>query len=230
MPPPPTRVLLVEDDGQLRDGLRASLSEAGYRVECAESAAEARAQLRASFDLVLLDLGLPDADGLELCRELREAGDRTPIVVLSARAATGQLVLGLDDGADDYVAKPFQLAELLARMRSVLRRADRRAPVGRLRSGELWADPERRVAGRGDAEVALKPREFDLLLFLLRHAGRVWTRDQLLEQVWGHGFEGDERTVDNHVRRLRAKLEDNPSDPRHLRTVWGVGYQMAEGE
>ncbi|MEM7306355.1 MAG: response regulator transcription factor [Planctomycetota bacterium] len=222
------RILLVEDDPQLRSRLDASLSAAGYASATAASVAEARAVLAGGFDLILLDLGLPDADGLELCRELRSAGDRTPIIVVSARDATRQRVRGLDLGADDFVSKPFQLEELFARVRSVLRRAGHTAQAGRVTFRDLWADPRTRQAGRGDVEIALKPREFDLLLFLLRQPGRVWTRDQLLEHVWGHGFEGESRTVDLHVRRLRAKIEEDPSDPRYIKTVWGVGYHLAE--
>ena len=151
-----------------------------------------------------------------------------PIIILTARDAPEDRVRGLDVGADDYVIKPFHLPELIARVRSVMRRAGHAFGPGRVQHGILWADPERHVAGLDRTEVVLKPREFDLLLFLLRHPGRTWTREQLLDRVWGAEYEGDIRTVDLHVRRLRAKIEEDASDPRYLETVWGVGYRLRE--
>ena len=222
-----TRLLLVEDDVRIRTRIAAALGNAGYAVEQVGSVTDARIALCRTFDLVLLDLGLPDQDGLDLCRELRRAGDRTPIIVVTARDATHQRVRGLDVGADDYVVKPFQLDELFARIRSVLRRSVQHESAGRVAAGDLWADPRTRTAGRGPEEVSLKPREFDLLLFLLRHPDRVWTRDQLLDRVWNAAVGAGTRTVDLHVRRLRAKLERDPGDPRCLRTVYGVGYLLS---
>ena len=229
MPEARTRVLLVEDDEPIRTRLAASLTGASFEVDEAATVGEARAALTRTFDLILLDLGLPDCDGLDLCRELRREGNSTPIVILSARDATQQRVRGLDLGADDYLVKPFELDELFARIRSVLRRAGHQAGGGRLTCGELWADPDTRAAGLGDRTVELKPREFELLHFFLRHPGRVWTRDQLLERIWGPGYGGETRTVDVHVRRLRAQIEEDSSDPHYIKTVWGVGYRMAEG-
>ena len=222
------RILLVEDDLRIRQELQEALGGEGYAVEHSGSVRDAMIALCGSFDLVLLDLGLPDGDGLDLCRDLRRQGKATPVVVLTARDQPHQRVRGLDVGADDYVVKPFHLPELLARIRSVLRRAGVEGGQGRVALGDLWADPETRAAGRGTETFTLKPRELDLLVFLLRHPERTWTRDQLLERVWGVEFEGDTRTVDLHVRRLRAKIEEDPGDPRHLRTVWGVGYRMTE--
>ena len=151
-----------------------------------------------------------------------------PILILTARDAPEQRVRGLDVGADDYLVKPFHMPELLARVRSLLRRAGRSPGTGPIRCGDVWVDPTTRTAGRGDRTVDLKPREFDLLAFLLRHPGRAWTRDQLLDRVWGTSYDGETRTVDNHVRRLRSVLEDDPSDPRWITTVWGVGYRLRD--
>ena len=228
-----TRVLLVEDDDRIRTRMATALTDRGYSVEQVVSVTDARIALRRSFDLVLLDLGLPDEDGLDLCREVRRAGNRIPIIVVTARDATHQRVRGLDVGADDYVVKPFQLDELFARIRSVLRRTGIEPGEGRVACGEIWADPRTRTAGRGSNQVELKPREFDLLLFLLHHPERVWTRDQLLDRVWNAELGSETRTVDLHIRRLRSKLEEDPGDPRNIKTVYGVGYMLSpafEGE
>ena len=222
-----TRILLIEDDHPIRSRVATSLRAEGYQVREAADARQARVALPDGFDLVLLDLGLPDEDGVELCRSIRR-GDQIPIIILTAREGTGARVRGLDAGADDYLIKPFDLEELFARIRSVLRRTQspNNTPA---QCGDLWADPETRKAGRDQLEFELKPREFDLLFFLLRHPDRVWTRDQLLDQVWGPGFEGEARTVDLHVRRLRAKVEVDSGDPRYIKTVWGVGYTLSGG-
>ena len=222
------RLLLVEDDLRIRRELVDALEAAGYAVEVAASFAAARAALDTRRDLLLLDLGLPDGDGLDLCRELRRTGSELPILILSARDQPEQRVRGLDVGADDYIVKPFNLPELLARVRSALRRSGAAASPARLGVGDLWLDRESRRVGRGELRVQLKPREFDLLEFLLQHPGRAWTRDQLLARVWGPGYDGDARTVDSHVRRLRAQIEVDPADPVYIETVWGVGYRMRE--
>ncbi len=222
------RLLLVEDDPRIRTELLDVLRGAGFDVAVSVSFSDAAAAVKRSFDLILLDLGLPDGDGLDLCRRLREEGRSVPIIVLTARDAPEERVRGLDVGADDYIVKPFHVPELIARIRSVMRRAGRTLGNGRITLGPLWADPESRQAARHAEPIELKPREFDLLLFLLRNPGRVWTRDQLLDRVWGASFDGDTRTVDLHVRRLRTKIEENPSDPHLLETVWGVGYRMRE--
>lgn len=221
-------ILLVEDDTQIRVRLGESLVHAGYSVEMRESLAGARAALSVPYDLILLDLGLPDGDGLDLCRSLRRSGDSTPIIMLTARDSVQQRIHGLDIGADDYVIKPFQLEELFARVRSVLRRSGQQEVGGRVTCGDLWIDADQRASGRGSSEFQLKPREFDLLLFLMRHPDRVWTRDQLLDRVWGVDAVGGSRTVDLHVRRLRTQIEIDASDPHCLKTVWGVGYRMSE--
>ncbi|MEM1449416.1 MAG: response regulator transcription factor [Planctomycetota bacterium] len=223
------RLLVVEDDAHIRAELLDALRAEGFEAEVAVSYAMAQEALERHYDLVLLDLCLPDGDGLDLCRALRTAGRSVPIILLTARDAPEQKVSGLDAGADDYVAKPYHLGEVVARIRSLLRRTGKSPSGGFVRHLDLWIDLDRVQAGREDEQFRLKPREFDLLSFLVRNPGRAWTRAQLLDQVWGHEYSGDERTVDLHVRRLRAKLEENFDGPSYIETVWGVGYRMREG-
>ena len=228
----PEHILLIEDEIRVGMELERALVSAGYGVRQARDLAQARQESAGKHSLVLLDLGLPDGDGLELCRELRAAGNTVPIIILTARDTSPARVTGLDAGADDYIVKPFEMAEVLARIRSVLRRFKNQAMNVRVhRCGELWADAEARVAGCGEVEIEFAPREFDLLLFLLQNPGKAWTRDQLLKQVWGlRGGIGDSRTIDMHVRKLRRKIEDNPAAPRYIVTVWGVGYRLSDDE
>ncbi|HRX83794.1 MAG TPA: response regulator transcription factor [Phycisphaerae bacterium] len=221
-------VLLIEDDDRIRLEVSDALQAAGFEVQVCTTLAGAREAVRGPCNLVLLDLGLPDGDGLDLCRELRAGGSDMPIIILTARDAPEQRVRGLDVGADDYVVKPFHIPELIARIRGVLRRSGQTQAAGAARFGDLWIDPQARTAGRRDKRLDLKPREFDLLLFLMNNPGRAWTRDQLIEKVWGKSFEGDARTVDLHVARLRSKIEDDPADPRYVETVWGVGYRFQD--
>lgn len=223
-----TRLLLVEDDDQLRSSLLLALREADFSVGFAVSIEDARRNLDDAVELVLLDLGLPDGDGLEWCRALRDQDNRVPIIILTARDTPEERVRGLEAGADDYVVKPFHVPELVARIRSVLRRSTDASTSDRVVCRDLWADPVSRRAGRGERLIELKRREFDLLYFLLSHPGRAWTRDQLVDRVWSREFTGDPRTVDLHVRRLRAQVEDDPGSPCFIETVWGVGYRMAE--
>ena len=224
----PFTILVVEDDERIRSEVCELLAASGFGVRSVASVREAGLALERSFDLVLLDLGLPDGDGLDLCRDLRRSGCETPIVVLTARDAPSQRVRGLDLGADDYVTKPFHPPELVARVRTVLRRAIRDAPRGRVSHGPLWADLDSKAAGSGSETLQLPPREFDLLYFLLQHPGRAWTRDQLIDRIWGEEFDGDPRTIDLYVRRLRTQIETDAADPRWLQTVWGVGYRMSD--
>ena len=230
MPASELRILVVEDDSRVRRELLDALRAVGYEVDVCVSVRDGSHALLRPYDLVLLDLGLPDGDGLDLLRDLRGRGQGLPVLILTARDEPNQRVRGLDVGADDYVVKPFHMPELLARLRNLLRRAGRSAGPGPVRLGELWADPESRTAGRGAVRFELKPRELDLLLFLLRHPDRAWTREQLLDRVWGAAYAGETRTVDSHVRRLRAQVEEDAGDPRYIETVWGVGYRMREPE
>ena len=227
-----TRVLVVDDEPVLVDTIRYNLRREGYDVQVATDGNEAlKLAQAASPDLVVLDLMLPGMDGLEVCRQLRREST-VPIVMLTAKDDEVDKIVGLEVGADDYMTKPFSMRELLARVRAMLRRsrmqqqtpaADAAQPV---RSDDLEADPlQRRLTLRGTV-LQLKPKEFDLLVYLMQQRGRVLTRDQLLEKVWGYTFGGDTRTVDVHIRWLREKIEENPGSPRRLETVRGVGYRF----
>jgi DNA-binding response OmpR family regulator len=221
------RVLVVDDDPTVSDVVRRYLERAGLDVTLAgDGPAALRAYDAERPDLVVLDLMLPGLDGLEVARRLRSRPDEVPIVMLTALGEEADRVLGLQLGADDYVTKPFSPRELVLRVQSVLRRAGRTAPAPAetLVDGDLEVDVSRRVARLRGAELALTVREFDLLVFLMRHPGRAFRRAELLEQVWGWSF-GDQSTVTVHMRRLREKVEDDPADPRRIVTVWGVGYR-----
>ncbi len=227
------QLLLVEDDDAIAGALRLHLEEAGYRLHREADGALAMAAIdRQRWDLVLLDLMLPGADGWDVCRHLRARHADVPVIMLSARSAEAHRVLGLELGADDYLAKPFSMLELVARVRALLRRIEqmRLAPVqaAELRFGPFLLDTTRRELRRGTAPVPLTLREFDLLHFLIRHAGRAFSRGELLQRVWGAGFDGYEHTVNSHINRLRSKVEDDPRDPRRIVTVWGVGYRYEE--
>jgi DNA-binding response OmpR family regulator len=224
------RVVLVEDDERITSLLIEALGEAEFALTSCGDLAGGRAALEAGADLLLLDLGLPDGDGLELCREMRASGDQTPVIVLTARGEPTERVRGLEAGADDYLAKPFHLPELVARIQAVLRRVTMQTetaaePGDRLTMGPIWLDTITRRVGVGDQNVALKKREFELLEFFLRNPERAWTRLQLLEQVWGDNYACELRAVDLNVARLRAQLEQHT--PRLIHTVWGVGYRMS---
>ncbi|MEM7248931.1 MAG: response regulator transcription factor [Acidobacteriota bacterium] len=230
------RVLVVEDDGRIRQEVVEALRGAGATVEACATHVEAGQALTTPRDLVILDLGLPDGDGLQLCRRLRDDGRADPVIVITARDALEKRVEGLDAGADDYLTKPFHLAELLARVRTVLRRVstasrDTAAPSRKvLRAGHLELDAEARSVRKHGQPVSLTPREFDLLAFFMKHPRRAWTRAALLNAVWDRDDADDTRTVDLHVRRLRAKVEDEPGDPTFIVTIWGVGYSLQEPE
>ncbi|MEM9388632.1 MAG: response regulator transcription factor [Pseudomonadota bacterium] len=224
----PNTVLVVEDEARIREELARLLREAGFITELAGSLRDAAKALERPFDLVLLDLGLPDGDGLSLCKRLTAQHPSMPIVILTARDAVSQIVRGLDLGAADYIVKPCDPAELTARVRAALRRANPAPAAERLELDGLWADPSNYTAGTGAEVFELRRREFDLLYFLLQHPGRAWTRDQLLRHVWGEDFMGTTRTVDLCVRRLRARIEHNTNDPQWIKTIYGVGYRMRD--
>ena len=186
------------------------------------------------FDLVILDLMLPRLDGMEICRHLRRQKYYTPILMLTAKSSEMDRILGLERGADDYVTKPFSIKELLARVKAIFRRTDSVQggnPVeeeGVLKRKDLEINTAKRTVYRAGKGIELTAKEFDLLLYFARHPGRVYSRGQLLDAVWGYGQQGYEHTVNSHINRLRAKLELNPSNPRYIHTVWGVGYKFAE--
>jgi DNA-binding response OmpR family regulator len=222
-----TRILTVEDDERIRTAVRMALEDEGWEVVEAESGELAlEAWSNGPADVVLIDLMLPGMDGFEVCRALRRASD-VPIVMVTARADTHDVVAGLEAGADDYVTKPFQPKELSARIRALLRRA-RPAEPGRahLRFGELEVIPDEGVVRREGNEIHLTKTEFRLLCELASAPGRVFSREQLLERVWGYDYFGDGRLVDVHVRRLRTKVEADAANPRHVVTVRGLGYKL----
>jgi DNA-binding response OmpR family regulator len=224
-------LLLVEDDDAIAVALRLHLEGAGYRLRREADGQQAMAAIDSQrFDLVLLDLMLPGADGWEVCRHLRARHADTPVIMLSARSAEAHRVLGLELGADDYVAKPFSMLELLARIRALLRRVEQLRSSTASRQefsfGPFKLDTVRRELLCAGTTVPLTLREFDLLHFLLKHPGRPFSRSELLQRVWGDGFDGYEHTVNSHINRLRSRIEDNPREPRRVVTVWGVGYRF----
>jgi DNA-binding response OmpR family regulator len=224
-------LLLVEDDDAIAVALRLHLEDAGYRLHREADGQQAMAAIdRQRWDLVLLDLMLPGADGWEVCRHLRARHADVPVIMLSARSAEAHRVLGLELGADDYVAKPFSMLELVARVRALLRRIEQMRSTAAARQefsfGPFRLDTVRRELLRGSNVVPLTLREFDLLHFLLKHPGRPFSRGELLQRVWGEGFDGYEHTVNSHINRLRSRIEDDPRAPRRVVTVWGVGYRF----
>ena len=223
-------VLIVEDDPSILKGLQMNLGLEGFRTICAHDGEEGLAMMRSHKpDLVLLDLMLPKLGGLEVIKQLRVHDPDTPIIVLSAKDQEGDKVLALSLGADDYVTKPFSVVEVIARIRVALRRR-RRAKLGGTEAAARFGLVELDVAGRRilveGREVESTAREFDLILFLHSHPGTVFSREQLMQQVWGPNHFGTVRTVDNFIARLRAKIEDDPDNPKHIETVRGVGYRF----
>jgi DNA-binding response OmpR family regulator len=222
-------ILIVDDAPGLVKGLKLSLEQEHYRVSTALDGREALATLAAErFDLILLDLMLPEVDGLTICREVRKRS-ATPIIMLTARSEDTDKILGLELGADDYVTKPFNTRELIARIRSLFRRVEalsQPGPAEQIALGDLVISFARRRAEVGGHALDLSAREFDLLAAMAAHPGVVYTRQQLLDLVWGYDFEGDERTVDVALRRLREKVEPDPANPRYVRTMRGAGYYL----
>jgi two-component system, OmpR family, response regulator len=219
-------ILVVEDEASIASFVSLYLQNAGYSVRTAATGMDALAQVMTDMpSLIVLDLMLPDVDGIEVCRRIRKTSD-VPILMLTARDEDVDKIIGLEVGADDYLTKPFNPRELVARVKSVLRRATperRQVESAVIRHGDLVVDAGRREVRVGEEEIQLAPKEFDLLWELLDHRGLVLTRDQLLERVWGYTFAGDTRTVDVHVRQIRRKL----GDASPIVTVWGVGYKVA---
>ncbi|MER5936264.1 response regulator transcription factor [Streptomyces sp. NPDC001928] len=223
------RILVVDDDPTVAEIVSGYLDRAGYVVDRAGDGPDALARAAAHWpDLVVLDLMLPGMDGLEVCRRIRGRGP-VPVIMLTARGDEDDRILGLEVGADDYVTKPFSPRELVLRVQSVLRRTGPVPSARPLRAAGLSVDPAARRATKDGTELALTVREFDLLAFFLRHPGRVYSREDLMREVWGWDF-GDLSTVTVHVRRLRGKVEDDAARPRLIQTVWGVGYRFEAGD
>ena len=226
--PPSSKVLIVEDEESLLFTLAHSMKREGYTVLTANRGDDGLKLAREeSPDLILLDVMLPGLDGIQVCRLLRRDSD-VPIIMLTALGGEADRVAGLDTGADDYMPKPFGMRELMARVRALLRRTGSRATPDSgpnlVLSGDLQLDRERHEVLRSGKALRMKPKEFELLLFFLQHPGRVFSREQILDEVWGYDFDGGPRTVDVHIRWLRQKIEDDAANPTRLKTVRGSGY------
>ena len=232
---PSRKILLVEDDRDISHLVKLHLEDEGFRVniEADGNAGLARAQ-EEDFDLIVLDLMLPGVDGLEICRRLRGETDYVPILMLTAKSSEIDRIVGLELGADDYLVKPFSVRELVARVKAIFRRigvagAQKVEPDSlRISLGNLVIESDKRKVTLSEKKVTLTAKEYDLLHHFAAHPGRVYTRAQLLDQVWGYGYEGYEHTVNSHINRLRGKIEADPANPRYILTVWGVGYRFAE--
>ena len=226
------RILVVEDDRDIAHLIALHLSEVGFGLEVAHDGLEGFERASSGdFDLIILDLMLPHFSGIELCQRLRAANNYTLILMLTARSSELDRVLGLELGADDYLVKPFSFRELQARVKALLRRraqADHATvpPNVRIEAGALVIDLENRVVTLEGEPLRLTFKEFDLLVQFAQHPGKVYTRTQLLDAVWGYGYDGLEHTVNSHINRLRTKLEGDPANPRYIETVWGVGYRF----
>ena len=231
------KILVIEDNQDLARLLELHLGDLAYDVDLAFDGNSGWDQITsAPYDLIILDLMLPGMDGLEICRRIRSQPSYTPILMLTSKSTELDRVLGLEIGADDYVTKPFSIPELMARVKAIFRRIDElqsdRRPDDQvfIRTADLVIDPQKHKVSLGDKTIDLTAKEFDLLLHFARNAGRVFTRSQLLDEVWGYGHDGYEHTVNSHINRLRAKIEENPAQPTYILTVWGVGYKFAEFE
>ena len=231
------KVLVIEDDRDIARLLALHLGDEGYSVTVAsEGETGLREALSKPFDIIILDLILPGMDGLEVCRRIRSRPDYTPVLMLTAKSTDVDRIVGLEMGADDYLVKPFNVRELLARVKALFRRVEAfrekesTGPEKVIRAGDLTIDPERRKVIVRGKPVHLTAREFALLTEFARHPGRVYTRAQLLDKVWGYSYQGYEHTVNSHINRLREKIERSPAAPEYILTVRGVGYRFAEPE
>ena len=220
------RILVVDDEKTLVKGMKFNLENEGYEVECAYDGAAALDLAREGrFDLIILDVMMPEMDGIEACMKIR-AFSNVPIIMLTAKSEDADKLMGFESGADDYLTKPFNILELKARVRALLRRAAgvQRSQGSLLTVGKITLNTEERAALRDGQTVDLTAKEYDLIELLMRNPRRVYSRENLMNVVWGYTYAGDYRTVDVHIRRLREKLEENPAEPDHIMTKWGVGY------
>ena len=228
------RILVIEDNDDLRRLLTLHLTELGHQVrQAADGLTGLDLAMTTAPELIVLDLKLPGMDGLEVCRRVRQTRDYIPILMLTSRSSETDRVVGLEMGADDYLTKPFSVQEFLARVKAMFRRGDalkgpREEPPEVLEFGEIRIERAKRRVTLNGEPVALTVKEFDLLALFAREPGRVYTREDLLDNVWGQGYHGYEHTVNTHINRLRGKIERDPAHPRYLQTVWGVGYRLAE--
>ena len=220
----------MDDEKLLVKGMKFNLENEGYEVECAyDGAAAVELAREGTFDLIVLDVMMPEVDGLEACMRIREFSN-VPVIMLTAKSEDADKLMGFECGADDYITKPFNILELKARVRALLRRAAgvQRSRGALLTAGELVLNTEERTASRAGEPVELTAKEYDLITLLMRNPRRVYSRENLMNVVWGYSYAGDYRTVDVHIRRLREKLERNPAEPEHICTKWGVGYYFKE--
>jgi len=236
-PAPKTSLLIIEDDDNISTAIEEYFSRAGFTVNAAaDGIAGIEAAAKNPPDVVVLDLMLPKMDGLAVCKELRQKNSQMPILMLTAKDDVVDKVLGLEMGADDYITKPFSLRELEARIKSVLRRTRAAVAAGDGKDetpivrGTLRIDPIRREVTIAERHVELTPKEFDLLRLFAGNPGRVFPRKYLLEKIWDYSYEGYDRTIDSHINRLRAKIEENPDNPQLVLTVWGIGYKFTDAE
>ena len=222
------RILVVDDEKTLVKGMKFNLENEGYEVECAyDGAASLDLAREGRFDLIILDVMMPEMDGIEACMKIREFSN-VPIIMLTAKSEDADKLMGFESGADDYLTKPFNILELKARVRALLRRAAgvQRSQGSLLTVGKITLNTEERAALRDGQTVDLTAKEYDLIELLMRNPRRVYSRENLMNVVWGYTYAGDYRTVDVHIRRLREKLEENPAEPDHIMTKWGVGYYL----
>ncbi len=224
------KILIVDDEKPLVKGIKFNLENEGYDVDCCYDGVSAVDMAKkTNYDLIILDLMMPGKDGLQACQEIR-GFSAVPIIMLTARSDRSDLLTGFESGADDYITKPFDVLELKARVRALLRRSSissAKEPDPLLSHAQIHLDEERRSAFKDGVEVELTMKEFDLILFLMKNPGKVYSRERLLDLVWGYQYMGDTRTVDVHIRRLREKLERDPAAPELILTKWGVGYYFA---
>ena len=234
MPNEEMKVLVIEDEESFITALKVGLTREGFTVEVQSDGAEALNTFKTiNPDIVLLDLMLPNRSGVDICRDIREIA-KTPIIMVTAKSEEIDTVLGLEVGADDYISKPYRLHELIARMRAQLRRAnwgdEQVAPyqIEKTTIGDITIDPNRHEVFKGDTQITLPLKEFELLLLLMRNAGQVLTRGILIDHIWGVDYYGDMKTLDVHIRRIRAKIETDPSKPKRILTIRGLGYKYAD--
>ncbi len=227
------KILVVDDEKTIVKGIKFNLEREGYEVDaCYDGEAAIELARTEQYAVILLDLMMPKVDGLEACQQIRQFSN-VPIIMLTARSEDGDKLMGFESGADDYVTKPFNIMELKARIRALIRRSSmpgsaQQKTDDKLIRGQIEIDPERRSAKRYGETVELTVKEFDLIELLMRNPGKVYSRENLLDLVWGYDYQGDIRTVDVHIRRLREKLEKQPNSPEYIITKWGVGYYFAE--
>ena len=228
------KILVVDDEKLLVKGIKFNLENEGYTVDaCYDGATAVSMAEQEKYDLIILDLMMPEKDGLEACREIRNFST-VPIIMLTARSEDSDLLMGFESGADDYVTKPFNILELKARVRALIRRSSITNTIPEqeddeklVKFGDVVIDTEKRSVTKGGQEQIFTMKEYDLLAFFTKNPEKVFSREKLLDLVWGYDYAGDPRTVDVHVRRVREKIENNPADPKHILTKWGVGYYFS---